>query len=65
MCFNTGIADRVLRVIAGLALVGFGLMSENYIVVAIGLIPLLTGAIGFCPLYSIFKINTGCKKESK
>ncbi|MDQ7068397.1 MAG: DUF2892 domain-containing protein [Sulfurimonas sp.] len=39
------------------------LTSANYIVAAIGVIPLLTGAVGFCPLYPIFKINTGCKKD--
>ena len=63
MCFNAGIADRVVRVVAGLGLIGFGLFSDNYIVAAIGAIPLLTGAIGFCPFYPIFKINTGCKKD--
>jgi len=62
MCFNAGIADRVVRVVAGLGLIGFGLMSENYIVAAVGAIPLITGAVGFCPFYPIFKINTGCKK---
>jgi len=62
MCFNAGIADRVVRVVAGLGLIGYGLFSQNYIVAVVGMVPLLTGAIGFCPLYPIFKINTGCKK---
>lgn len=62
MCFNAGKADRIVRVIVGLGLIAFGIMSENYIVAAIGAIPLLTGAIGFCPFYPIFKLNTGCKK---
>jgi len=62
MCFNAGIADRVVRVVAGLGLIGYGLFSQNYIVAAVGMVPLLTGAIGFCPFYPIFKINTGCKK---
>ncbi len=62
MCFNAGKADRILRVVAGLGLIGFGLFSENYIMAAIGTVPLLTGAIGFCPFYPLFKLNTGCKK---
>lgn len=62
MCINAGKADRVVRVIAGLGLIGFGMMTENYIVAAVGIIPLLTGAIGFCPFYPIFKLNTGCEK---
>jgi len=62
MCFNAGKADRIVRVVAGLGLIGFGLMSENYIVAAVGAVPLITGAIGFCPFYPLFKLNTGCKK---
>lgn len=62
MCFNAGKADRVLRVVVGLSLIAYGIISQNYIVAAIGAVPLLTGAIGFCPLYPIFKLNTGCKK---
>ena len=63
MCFNAGKADRIVRVVAGLGLIAFGLVSENFIVSAVGVIPLLTGAIGFCPFYPLFKINTGCKKD--
>jgi len=62
MCFNAGIADRIVRVVAGLGLITFGLINENLIIAAVGAIPLITGAVGFCPFYPIFKINTGCKK---
>jgi hypothetical protein len=64
MCFNAGKADRILRVIIGLGLISFGVMTQNYIISGIGVIPLLTGAIGFCPLYPIFKLNTGCKRAN-
>jgi len=63
MCFNAGKVDRILRVGAGLGLIGFGVVTQNYIVAAIGAIPLITGAIGFCPFYPILKINTGCKNS--
>ncbi len=63
MCFNAGKADRIVRVVAGLGLIIFGVLNENYIVAAIGAVLLLTGAIGFCPFYPIFKLNTGCKKD--
>ncbi len=63
MCFNAGKADRIIRVVAGLGLIAFGLLTENFIVAGIGAVPLLTGAVGFCPLYPIFKLNTGCKKD--
>ena len=48
----------------GLGLIGFGVMTQNYIISGIGAIPLLTGTIGFCPLYPIFKLNTGCKRAN-
>ena len=63
MCFNAGKIDRIIRVVAGIALISFGLINENLIVAAVGAIPLLTGAIGFCPFYSIIKLDTGCKNK--
>lgn len=61
MC-NTGNIDRVIRVVIGLAIIAWGVMSENWLG-AIGVVPLLTAAIGFCPLYTLLGINTGCKKD--
>ena len=58
MSKNEGTIDRVIRVIIGLAMlyVGFFVMTGAWgIVVGIlGFVPLLTGAIGYCPMYSIF-----------
>ncbi len=62
MCINAGKLDRILRVILGIALMIYGFMTSDILVTAIGSIPLLTGAIGFCPLYPIIKLDTGCKK---
>jgi len=63
MC-NEGKIDRIIRVVLGLAIIGWGVAAQNYWG-AVGLVPLLTGAIGICPLYLPFGINTGChKKES-
>jgi len=62
MCFNVGLIDRIIRVVIGLGVIGYGVIDENYILAAIGIIPLLTAIVGFCPLYPIFKLNTGCKK---
>lgn len=62
---NEGTIDRVLRVVLGLALIaGFflnrdGAWSWLYL---IGIIPLVTGLIGSCPLYAIFGIST-CKMK--
>jgi hypothetical protein len=61
MC-NEGKIDRIIRGILGVVIIAWGVMSNNWLG-AIGLIPLGTALIGFCPLYAILKINTGCKKD--
>lgn len=63
MCFNQGPLDRALRVSAGLGLIAYGLMSGNILLAVVGIVPLVTGAIGFCPFYMPIKLNTGCKKD--
>ncbi len=59
---NEGKWDRIIRVILGLVLFYMGnatLTSPwNYVAYVIGLILVVTGLIGFCLLYSVFKINT-------
>jgi len=50
---NVGKTDRMLRVIAGLAIIGAGVYFQNWLG-AIGLVPLLTGVFRFCPAYLPF-----------
>jgi hypothetical protein len=50
--------DRVLRVIVGLALVGLTLSGMIGLWGWIGVVPLLTGIFRFCPIYSIFGLQT-------
>ncbi len=61
---NEGGIDRGLRVIVGLALIGLTLTETIGAWGWIGVVPLLTGAIGFCPAYAIFGMNT-CSTEKK
>ena len=60
MTRNVGSLNRGLRVIIGLALLGFALMSgHQYAWIGwIGVVPLLTAAVGSCPLYSMFGMST-------
>ncbi|RLA70055.1 MAG: DUF2892 domain-containing protein [Epsilonproteobacteria bacterium] len=60
MC-NTGFFDRFLRVFVGAILFSLAIFG-GWVWGYIGLIPLVTGAIGFCPIYPILKVNTGCKE---
>ena len=57
---NVGGIDRILRLLAGLALVAWALLGGP-LWAWIGVVPLATGAINFCPLYAILGVNT-CKK---
>lgn len=54
---NVGKIDKILRVIAGLIIGGLGLYYESWWGL-IGIVPIFTALISFCPFYPIFKINT-------
>jgi hypothetical protein len=60
MVCNIGKIDRILRVTAGVALIVWAIMSGNIYGYA-GIILVLTGAISFCPVYTLLGLNTGCK----
>lgn len=55
---NEGTLDRVLRVSAGLILIGLAATNVVGAWGYIGIVPLITGAVGMCPLYSLLRINT-------
>jgi len=54
---NIGSIERVLRIIVGLGLVIWALKGGP-VWAWIGIVPIVTGAIGNCPVYSIFGIDT-------
>ena len=62
MLRNEGNLDRLLRVIAGLVLLALVFVGPQTPWGWIGLVPLLTGIIGFCPAYALFGIRT-CPKR--
>ncbi len=55
---NAGTIDRILRVLAGIALIAATLMGLIGGWGWIGVVPLATGIVGFCPAYTLLKINT-------
>jgi uncharacterized membrane protein HdeD (DUF308 family) len=66
---NEGTADRVIRVILGVILIGLGIYFQSawgmiamIVLIIVGLIALVTGIIGYCGLYNVLKINTLKKK---
>jgi hypothetical protein len=63
MKLNVGGTDRIVRIVAGLALIGLTLTGNIGVWGWLGVVPLATGAIGWCPPYAIFGINTCSMKK--
>ena len=59
---NVSSIDRAIRFVIGLGLIGWGVATKNWLG-AIGLVPLLTGFIRFCPLYRVLGLSN-CKQCS-
>jgi len=60
---NEGTIDRVLRVVAGLVLLGLGwggVVGGTWgtVLKIVGFVPLLTGLVGYCPLYALLHVRT-------
>ena len=59
---NVGGIDRALRIVLGILLPVLGMIvirgTTGTVISVIGLIPLVTGLVGFCPLYLPFKFST-------
>jgi len=64
MKINEGTVDRALRVIVGLVLVVLAATGTVGLWGWIGLVPIATGLIGWCPAYTLLGINT-CSLKSR
>ena len=64
MSRNEGTIDRVLRVVLGLVLLSLVFVGPQTWWGLIGLVPLVTGLVGSCPVYSILGIST-CPMKSE
>ena len=58
MTINEGTVDRIVRVIAGLVILSLAFIGPKSAWGYVGLIPIATGLVGYCPAYSLFGINT-------
>jgi hypothetical protein len=66
MKLNVGSVDRIIRVVLGIALGALGLFGVvngalMYVFYVVAAVFIITGAIGFCPLYALFKLSTAKK----
>jgi hypothetical protein len=55
---NEGTIDRALRVILGLVLIALVFVGPQTAWGWVGIVPLATGLLGYCPLYSLIGVNT-------
>jgi len=58
MIRNEGNIDRALRIIAGIVLIALVFVGPQTNWGWIGIVPLATGLVGFCPLYRLLGLNT-------
>lgn len=55
---NVGGIDKILRIAAGIALIALTVMGVLPVWGYIGIVPLATGLMGWCPFYPLIGLNT-------
>ena len=65
MKVNEGALDRGLRIVGGLGVLSLAFWGPETPWAFLGLVPLLTGAAGYCPLYAAFGFDTCPLRPSK
>ncbi len=60
---NVGTIDRAVRALGGLLLIALAVFGEGMSWGWIGIIPLATSVVSYCPAYSIFGLNTCSSKK--
>lgn len=64
MKHNIGNIERVVRIVAGLAIISLAFVGPATPWGYLGIVPLLTGLFGFCPPYALFGFSTCGKTGS-
>lgn len=59
---NEGTIDRILRVVVGLGALSTVFVGPQTAWGLLGLIPLVTGLVGSCPIYTMFGVSTCPRK---
>lgn len=63
MTQNIGNTERIIRIVGGLILIALAATGTVGVWGWLGLVPLATGLVGWCPPYSLLGINT-CKNKN-
>jgi Protein of unknown function (DUF2892) len=62
---NAGTLDRIIRIALGIALISLVFVGPKSMLGLIGIVPLVTGLVGFCPLYRLVGLNTCALPQRK
>ena len=55
---NEGTLDRLIRIVIGVALLSLTVAGPKSMLGLIGVVPVVTGLVGFCPLYRLVGVRT-------
>jgi Inner membrane protein YgaP-like, transmembrane domain len=58
MQINEGSIDRAIRIVVGIMMLSFVMIGPHSLWGLFGLVPLLTGIWGYCPLYRVLGVTT-------
>ena len=61
---NVGGFDKIARILVGIVLIGLAATGQIGVWGYIGVIPLATGLLGWCPIYLPFGFNSCCKSDT-
>ncbi len=62
---NASMVDRIIRVLLGLAVGVYFLLTPHPAWALLGIVPLATGVVGFCPLYRLMGWSTRAEGSSQ
>ena len=65
MTRNEGSIDRAVRVVLGLGLLSLTVIGPQTLWGLVGLVPLATGAFGFCPAYKLIGLSTTAETKAQ
>ena len=65
MTKHVGGIDKILRIVAGLALIALAVTGTVGVWGYVGLVPLATGLMGWCPFYPLLGMNTCPMKKAE
>jgi len=63
MACNVGKVDRIVRLLIAIVLIVWGVTAKYLIMLIVGVSLLFTALSGWCIIYALFKLDTGCQKK--